>query len=90
MRKSGREVMLRGCAPRRARSLALQVCAGVRSMHGMEPPLAHRDIKPHNVLLEPRGAASDSGSGRGRCGGRPGPVHPLKLPPSLRHLLWET
>ena len=34
-----------------------QVCAGVQAMHELEPPLAHRDIKPHNVLLEPRRSA---------------------------------
>jgi len=28
------------------------VCAGLRVMHYHEPPYAHRDIKPHNVLLE--------------------------------------
>ena len=31
--------------------LFLQVCAALHSMHSMEPPLAHRDLKPQNVLL---------------------------------------
>ena len=29
----------------------MQVCSGVRAMHQMQPPLAHRDVKPHNVLV---------------------------------------
>jgi serine/threonine kinase 16 len=32
--------------------LFLGVCAAVRELHRSEPVLAHRDIKPHNVLLE--------------------------------------
>ena len=28
------------------------VCLAVRELHQSEPPLAHRDIKPHNVLLD--------------------------------------
>ena len=28
-----------------------QVCSGVRAMHQVQPPLAHRDVKPHNVLV---------------------------------------
>jgi serine/threonine protein kinase len=36
--------------------LFLGVCAAVRELHAAQPaPLAHRDIKPHNVLLEERG-----------------------------------
>lgn len=30
----------------------LQVCHGVQALHNCTPPLAHRDIKPHNVLLK--------------------------------------
>ncbi|DBB02259.1 TPA: hypothetical protein ACH3X3_011281 [Trebouxia sp. C0006] len=30
----------------------LQVCHGVQALHSCTPPLAHRDIKPHNVLLQ--------------------------------------
>ena len=29
----------------------VQVCSGVRAMHQMNPPMAHRDVKPHNVLI---------------------------------------
>jgi serine/threonine protein kinase len=35
--------------------LFLGVCAAVRELHAAQPVLAHRDIKPHNVLLEERG-----------------------------------
>jgi serine/threonine kinase 16 len=27
------------------------ICEGVACLHHAEPPLAHRDIKPHNILL---------------------------------------
>ncbi|KAL3131189.1 hypothetical protein ABBQ38_000491 [Trebouxia sp. C0009 RCD-2024] len=30
----------------------LQVCYGIEAMHKCTPALAHRDIKPHNVLLQ--------------------------------------
>lgn len=30
----------------------LQICQGVHALHKCTPPLAHRDIKPHNVLLQ--------------------------------------
>ena len=29
----------------------IQVCEGLRCMHEHDPPYAHRDIKPHNVLV---------------------------------------
>ena len=29
-----------------------QVCYGIQAMHKCTPALAHRDIKPHNVLLQ--------------------------------------
>ena len=30
----------------------LQICEGLQHIHSVEPnPLAHRDIKPHNILL---------------------------------------
>jgi len=31
----------------------LGVCVAVRELHNSSPPLAHRDLKPHNVLLGP-------------------------------------
>lgn len=30
----------------------LQICQGIQALHKCTPPLAHRDIKPHNVLLQ--------------------------------------
>lgn len=30
----------------------MQICRGVESMHQMKPALAHRDLKPHNILLQ--------------------------------------
>ena len=32
--------------------LFLGVCSAVRMFHSHDPPYAHRDIKPHNILLE--------------------------------------
>lgn len=32
----------------------VQVALGLQAMHSLQPPLAHRDVKPHNVLLEAR------------------------------------
>ena len=40
-------------------ALAWQVCGGLQAMH--ERALAHRDVKPHNVLLRP--PAADAGAG---------------------------
>ena len=31
-----------------------QVCEALQAMHSMEPALAHRDVKAHNVLLHRR------------------------------------
>ena len=39
--------------------LFLGVCAAVRELHRAQPVLAHRDIKPHNVLLEERRRGGD-------------------------------
>jgi len=32
-------------------NIFLQVCNGVRAMHESDPQLCHRDLKPHNILL---------------------------------------
>lgn len=33
-------------------SIFSQICSAVRQLHIADPSLAHRDIKPHNILLE--------------------------------------
>lgn len=37
--------------------IGLQLCDQLRSLHGMEPPVIHRDIKPQNVVIRPDGTA---------------------------------
>jgi serine/threonine protein kinase len=32
----------------------LQLCAGLKNMHNLDPPYAHNDVKPGNVLLTHR------------------------------------
>lgn len=32
----------------------LQLCAGLKHMHSLEPPYAHNDVKPGNVLITHR------------------------------------
>ena len=32
----------------------VQVALGLQAMHNLQPPLAHRDVKPNNVLLQAR------------------------------------
>lgn len=34
--------------------ICLQLCAGLKHMHSLEPPYAHNDVKPGNVLLTHR------------------------------------
>lgn len=46
-----------------AKQLPRQVCLGVRAMHSYATPYAHRDVKPHNILLNPRAAGSSEGDG---------------------------
>jgi hypothetical protein len=33
----------------------LQICAGLEFLHGQQPPIIHRDIKPLNIVLTPEG-----------------------------------
>jgi len=33
-------------------SIFSSICSAVRELHHSSPPLAHRDIKPHNILLD--------------------------------------
>ena len=34
--------------------LHLQLCAGLKHMHNLDPPYAHNDVKPGNVLITHR------------------------------------
>lgn len=38
-----------------ALSIALDVCAVLRDLHGLPTPIVHRDIKPSNILITPAG-----------------------------------
>lgn len=31
--------------------ILLGVCAGMMYLHGMKPPILHRDLKPQNILV---------------------------------------
>lgn len=37
--------------------IGVQLCDQLRSLHSMEPPVIHRDIKPQNVVIRPDGTA---------------------------------
>lgn len=41
---------------RRRLELAQQLVSGVAYLHAQNPPLIHRDLKPHNCLLDAKGA----------------------------------
>ena len=49
-----------------------QVCKAVQALHQQKPPLAHRDIKPHNVLLQ---RAHSSNPVLARSGGSDSSLH---------------
>lgn len=34
------------------RKLAMEICRGMAYLHGCNPPLIHRDLKPHNLLVD--------------------------------------
>jgi len=44
--------------PRQVLGVWDQVAAAVEAMHSATPPMAHNDIKPHNVLLRARGRSA--------------------------------
>ncbi|HVE86995.1 MAG TPA: serine/threonine-protein kinase, partial [Myxococcales bacterium] len=53
-------------APEEARQLAFQVLAVLDALHGREPPVLHRDVKPANLIRRPDGSVAlvDFGSAR--------------------------
>ena len=38
-------------APAMKLDIMIQVIKGIRHLHHLDPPVAHRDIKPHNILI---------------------------------------
>lgn len=36
--------------------IALQLCEAVKCLHALQPPIIHRDIKPHNIIVNEHGA----------------------------------
>ena len=48
-------------AERNVRAM-LQVCCAVQALHQQQPPLAHRDVKPHNVLIRRTQPESEAAS----------------------------
>mmetsp|Transcript_16253 Transcript_16253/g.31478 ORF Transcript_16253/g.31478 Transcript_16253/m.31478 type:complete len:360 (-) Transcript_16253:125-1204(-) len=44
--KAGREL-----GEQDALAYLAQICNGLKAFHSQDPPIAHRDIKPHNILL---------------------------------------
>lgn len=42
-------------SPSRAVKLAREICAIMEKLHTLDPPIIHRDIKPHNFILTPEG-----------------------------------
>ena len=37
--------------------IGVQLCDQLQALHGMDPPVIHRDIKPRNVVIRPDGTA---------------------------------
>jgi len=44
------------CTEKQIRHIARETLLGLELLHGLEIPIIHRDIKPHNILLETEGS----------------------------------
>ena len=53
-------------SPAQVLDIFAQVCRAVAAMHSMSPALAHRDIKPQNILLSREGGNGEGGGGDAR------------------------
>ncbi len=42
-------------APKRAVQYARAICSILEKLHALDPPVIHRDIKPHNIMRTPEG-----------------------------------
>ncbi len=42
-------------SPARAAKFAREICAVLEKLHALDPPVIHRDIKPHNFIMTPEG-----------------------------------
>ena len=47
-----RSVIKKHFQPEEVLSLFLSICNGVQAFHECDPPLAHRDLKTSNILLD--------------------------------------
>jgi serine/threonine kinase 16 len=43
----------------------VQLCRGLEAMHSADPPLAHRDVKPHNLLVTTQRGGGGGKGGKG-------------------------
>ena len=44
-----------GCGAKRCAEIGRKLCALLGALHGLDPPIIHRDVKPENVILLPDG-----------------------------------
>jgi len=44
------------CTENQIRHIARETLLGLKQLHGLEIPIIHRDIKPHNILIETGGS----------------------------------
>jgi len=46
----------RRCSAAQMKFIAREILLGLRTLHGFETPILHRDIKPNNILIESHGS----------------------------------